>query len=59
MHPRERLAALEAAIQPKEPFFQLLVIPDDGDRAAETVAYRERTGYRGKLVVLTETDSRL
>ena len=58
MHPRERLAALEAAIQPKEPF-QLLVIPDDGDRAAETAAYRERTGYRGKLVVLTETDSRL
>ena len=58
MHPRERLAALEAAIQPKAPY-RLLVIPDDGDRAAETVAYRERTGYRGKLVVLTETDSRL
>ncbi len=58
MHPRERLAALEAAIRPKEPF-RLLVIPDDGDSAAETVAYRERPGYRGKLVVMTETDSRL
>ena len=58
MRPRERLDALEAATTPREPY-RLLVIPDDGDRAAETAAYRERTGYRGKLVVLTETDSRL
>ena len=58
MHPRERLAALEAAIQPTAPY-RVLVIPDDGDRAKECAAYRERTGYRGKLVVMTETDSRL
>ena len=58
MHTRERLAALERALQPKEPY-RLLVIPDDGDSATESAAYRERTGYRGALVVLTETDSRL
>ena len=58
MRLRDRLDALEQALQPPEAY-RLLVIPDDADTALESAAYRERTGYRGLLIVLSETDARL
>ena len=45
MHPRERVAALEAATTPKEPY-RLLVIPDDGDRAKECAAHHRLAAWR-------------
>ena len=58
MRLRDRLDALEQALQPTEAY-RLLVIPDDADANAARTEYRERTGYRGLLIVLTETDARL
>ena len=58
MRLRDRLDALEQALQPREAY-RVLVIPDDADGAAEIAAYRARTGYSGLLIVLSETDARL
>lgn len=58
MRLRNRLDALEQALQPTDAY-RLLVLPDGADESAERAAYRERTGYRGPLIVLSETDARL
>lgn len=55
---RDRLDALEQALQPEDAY-RLLVLPDDGDESALRAQYRERTGYRGPLIVLSEDDARL
>ena len=58
MHLRDRLNALEKALQPTDAY-RLIVLPDGADESAERAAYRERTGYRGPLFVLSEDDARL
>ncbi len=42
----DRIARLEQAMSQQDAY-RLLVIPDDADAAAESAAYRERTGYPG------------
>ncbi len=54
----DRIARLERTMQPEDAY-RLLVIPDDADAEAARTEYRQRTGYRGLLIVLTETDARL
>lgn len=55
---RDRLDALEKALQPTDAY-RLIVLPDGADESAERAAYRERTGYRGPLIVLSEDDAKL
>ena len=58
MRLRDRLDALEQALQPTDAY-RLLVLPDGGDESAERAAYRERTGYRGPLIVASVDDAAL
>lgn len=55
---RDRLNALEKPLQPRDAY-RLIVLPDGADEAALRAEYRERTGYRGPLFVLSEDDARL
>ena len=54
----DRVTTLELARR-KQDAYRLLVIPDGADAEAARTEFRQRTGYRGLLMVLTETDARL
>ena len=54
----DRIVRLERTMKPQDAY-RLLVIPDDADAEAARTEYRQRTGYRALLIVLTETDARL
>ena len=45
-------------MQPEDAY-RLLIVPDGADPEAEREAYRERTGYQGPIILLSEADARL
>lgn len=58
MNLRERLRALEQILEPEEAY-RVIFVAEGADQAAETVRYREETGYRGMVICMDETDARL
>lgn len=58
MNLRERVRALEQVLDPQEAY-RLLFVADDADQPVEIARYREKTGYRGHVVCMDETDARL
>ena len=58
MRLRDRLDHLERTMQAQDAY-RLLVTADDADAETARAEYLTRTGYRGVLIVITETDARL
>lgn len=58
MNIRDRVRALERVLQPEDAY-RLVFVPQGTDQAAEIARYRERTGYRGPVICIDETDARL
>lgn len=58
MNLRERLHALEQALDPQEAY-RVIFVADGADQAAAIERYREETGYRGHVVCMDEADTKL